>query len=482
MVVKRSKKFAVHKRGADGRPEGKAVHTCSSQDEADAQKSVLDNAMKQSQAISAKYGHIDFRPIQSMAHAAKRGLSALKGNEGLSVSHHVKTLAGDIAERRTVTPRAIAKMVKFFAKAAPDDDPGWNNSDAPSEKWATFMCYGGVPGAVWAKAVADQMERGGTVVKTINTSDAGSVGFGVSDDDRADPKSALHNAPAKFLLDSPVNVKTINATGYVSGVVRRRNGGVIYHVTLDNGGMVTCTAGDMAHRGTAMKKRDEILQLRAMETRLRFVFDQIKRGRQPFRPVILKRLLRDMEGMSRRKELKWPQMPAWWKAKKLVGQAAGHVNKRKLQDAAYALRDAIRLVHSLQKFPYTWSMRSRQERVVKMLESRQATLAGKAVDPVPTPTPPIKALVQYGQAFADQCEDTVPTVAVLEEAMVTTYDLVEAVGRSEALPDESFKALAAATYDEVDDESAAAWMRGILAAIPGTKTADAPIVAPEGQT
>ena len=121
---------------------------------------------------AGKYGHIDFRPPESVAAAAARGLELRKkaspsNRGGLTAEEASKQGIGsgvqravNLKNRDVVSPEVIGQMVAFFArheknKDIPADKKGepWN-----AKGYVAWLLWGGDPGRQWAEKVKRQME------------------------------------------------------------------------------------------------------------------------------------------------------------------------------------------------------------------------------------------------------------------------------------------------------------------------------------
>jgi len=123
-------------------------------------------------AAEGKYDHINFKPPESVANAAKKGLEhrqkASPSNKGgLTVSEAAKQGIGsgvqravNLKNRDKVSPETIGKMVAFFSRHEK------NKGIAPehkSEPWndkghVAWLLWGGDSGRTWAEKVKGQME------------------------------------------------------------------------------------------------------------------------------------------------------------------------------------------------------------------------------------------------------------------------------------------------------------------------------------
>ena len=108
-----------------------------------------------------KYEDINFRPPQSVADAAKRGLElrAEFGRGGTSVG---VARARTLSNRTRVSPSTINRMVSYFARHEVDlDAPAAKrgNEGFPSAGYIAWQLWGGFPGRSWANKIRRQMVR-----------------------------------------------------------------------------------------------------------------------------------------------------------------------------------------------------------------------------------------------------------------------------------------------------------------------------------
>lgn len=116
-----------------------------------------------------RYGHIDFRPPQSVADAAARGLELRKKHKrgGLSPQEAGKagigsgvTRATSLKNRQQLSPETIGRMVSYFARHAVDlRSEAARKSSEPTAGEIAWLLWGGNPGKAWAEKVKAQMER-----------------------------------------------------------------------------------------------------------------------------------------------------------------------------------------------------------------------------------------------------------------------------------------------------------------------------------
>lgn len=113
-----------------------------------------------------KYGGIDFRPPQSVANAAARGLEMRKkvGRGGLSTKEAGKqgigsgvARAASLKNRQALNPDTIGRMVSFFARHSAFKKN--HTTNPPSNSLISWMLWGGDPGRAWAEKIKAQMDR-----------------------------------------------------------------------------------------------------------------------------------------------------------------------------------------------------------------------------------------------------------------------------------------------------------------------------------
>lgn len=127
---------------------------------------------KKTAAVPKKYEHIDFKPPEGVANAAKKGLelrqkASPSNRGGLTPTQAAEEGIGsgvqravNLKNRDTVSPDVIKQMTGFFArheknKDVPADKKGepWN-----AKGYVAWLLWGGDPGRTWAEKVRGQME------------------------------------------------------------------------------------------------------------------------------------------------------------------------------------------------------------------------------------------------------------------------------------------------------------------------------------
>ena len=113
-----------------------------------------------------KYGDIDFRPPQSVADAAARGLELRKktGRGGFSTKQAAEEGVGSgvqraasLKNRQSLSPATIGRMVSFFARHSAYKKN--HTMNPPSNSLISWLLWGGDPGRAWAEKVKAQMDR-----------------------------------------------------------------------------------------------------------------------------------------------------------------------------------------------------------------------------------------------------------------------------------------------------------------------------------
>jgi hypothetical protein len=113
-----------------------------------------------------KYGNIDFRPPQSVADAAARGLEMRKksGRGGLSTAEAGKAgigsgvaRAASLKNRQRLNPDTIGRMVSFFARHSAYKKN--HTTNPPSASKVSWELWGGDAGKAWAEKIKGQMDR-----------------------------------------------------------------------------------------------------------------------------------------------------------------------------------------------------------------------------------------------------------------------------------------------------------------------------------
>jgi hypothetical protein len=121
---------------------------------------------------AGKYSHINFKPPQSVASAAARGLAyrrkASPSNRGgLTVQQAAAQGIGSgvqratsLKNRSTLSPATIKRMVSFFARHAKNKAVGAENKGTPwnDKGYVAWLLWGGDAGRAWANKILRQMQ------------------------------------------------------------------------------------------------------------------------------------------------------------------------------------------------------------------------------------------------------------------------------------------------------------------------------------
>ena len=115
-----------------------------------------------------KYDHIDFKPSESVAKAAERGLELRKKNKGkggLNVQQAKKEGVGSgvaravsLKNRQTLSPTTVRRMKAFFDRHEKSKkiDPG--KTPSTDKGRISWLLWGGDPGRSWAEKICRQMD------------------------------------------------------------------------------------------------------------------------------------------------------------------------------------------------------------------------------------------------------------------------------------------------------------------------------------
>lgn len=122
-------------------------------------------------ATPEKYSHIDFKPPESVANAAEKGLEYRKkqgeDKAGLTPEEASKEGIGsgvqravNLKNRDEVSPETINKMVGFFARHEKNSKIDAKHKGEPwkDKGYVSWLLWGGDPGKTWAEKVKRQME------------------------------------------------------------------------------------------------------------------------------------------------------------------------------------------------------------------------------------------------------------------------------------------------------------------------------------
>jgi len=117
-----------------------------------------------------KYGHINFKPPQSVSAAAVRGLMLRRQQSksqkaGLDVKQAAAQgigsgvqRASDLKARATMSPSTVKRMKAYFDRHASDYKLDAGKSPKEDKGYVAGLLWGGEAGKSWANKVVRQME------------------------------------------------------------------------------------------------------------------------------------------------------------------------------------------------------------------------------------------------------------------------------------------------------------------------------------
>jgi hypothetical protein len=122
--------------------------------------------------MSGKYDHINFKPPESVASAAEKGLEyrskASPSNKGgLTSSEAGKAGIGsgvqravNLKNRNELSPSTVKRMHSFFSRHKGNESIGSEHKGEPwnDKGYVAWLLWGGNPGAAWARKIVNQME------------------------------------------------------------------------------------------------------------------------------------------------------------------------------------------------------------------------------------------------------------------------------------------------------------------------------------
>ena len=120
-------------------------------------------------AVPKKYEHINFKPPEAVANAAKRGLAYRKksGKGGLSSQDAGKQGIGsgvqravNLKNKNNIAPETFSMIRGFFSRHKKNKSIGAENKNTPWEDagHVAWLLWGGDPGKKWVDKVIKQME------------------------------------------------------------------------------------------------------------------------------------------------------------------------------------------------------------------------------------------------------------------------------------------------------------------------------------
>jgi hypothetical protein len=146
-------------------------------DQAESFRTVLKTADDIAPRVAArfaakKYDHIDFKPPESVANAAKKGLEYRKkakpsNKGGLTPSEAAKEGIGsgvqravNLKNRDNVSPEVIRQMNAFFSRHEKNKSvaPEFKNEPWNDKGYVSWLLWGGDPGQTWAAKILKQMK------------------------------------------------------------------------------------------------------------------------------------------------------------------------------------------------------------------------------------------------------------------------------------------------------------------------------------
>lgn len=121
-------------------------------------------------AVPKKYENIDFKPPESVAKEAEKGLEYRQrsGKGGLSSQEAGKSGIGsgvqravNLKNRNNIAPDTIQQMLNFFSRHEKNKSIAPENRKTPWEDagYVAWLLWGGDSGLAWAKKVKGQMDR-----------------------------------------------------------------------------------------------------------------------------------------------------------------------------------------------------------------------------------------------------------------------------------------------------------------------------------
>jgi len=116
---------------------------------------IVDQVELQSKA--EKYSHINFKPTESMANAAKRGLE-IRSKQPESNRCCTSTgiaRARQLINRENLSPSTVKRMLSFFQRHSAFKD---KHKDKTSKAYQSWLLWGGDAGFSWAKKITKQLE------------------------------------------------------------------------------------------------------------------------------------------------------------------------------------------------------------------------------------------------------------------------------------------------------------------------------------
>lgn len=117
---------------------------------------------------AGKYEHIDFKPSESAASSAARGLELRKKNKGkggLNVQQaHKQGIGSGVARavslknRKTLSPSTVRRMKAFFDRHEKNKGASGGKPLSQDKGYVAWLLWGGDAGRAWANKVCRQMD------------------------------------------------------------------------------------------------------------------------------------------------------------------------------------------------------------------------------------------------------------------------------------------------------------------------------------
>lgn len=116
----------------------------------------------------SSYSHINFKPPESVARAATRGLDLRKkaspsNRGGLTTSEAAKhgigsgvARAASLKNRQNISPSTVRRMKAFFDRHSAYKHK--HKTDPGGKAHVSWLLWGGDPGYAWSKKIVRQME------------------------------------------------------------------------------------------------------------------------------------------------------------------------------------------------------------------------------------------------------------------------------------------------------------------------------------
>ena len=99
-----------------------------------------------------------YKPNESMASAARRGLELRRKNGGKGGTSVGVARARDIANRKNLSLSTVKRMHSFFSRHAGNEKPKAGEDRNKDKGYISFLLWGGNPGKKWAKSIVERSE------------------------------------------------------------------------------------------------------------------------------------------------------------------------------------------------------------------------------------------------------------------------------------------------------------------------------------